>query len=113
MAHYALLNDNNIVTAVYTGIDENELIDGVDPETWYGQFHGQRCIRTSYNGRIRKQYAGVGYTYDEKADVFVAPSPFPSWQLDNNHDWKAPVAYPTDGQEYHWDESTISWVPVE
>lgn len=73
MAHYAFLDANNIVTEVITGIDETELIDGLDPETWYGQFRGQRCVRTSYNGNIRGCYAGIGYRYDETNDVFVPP----------------------------------------
>lgn len=112
MAHYAFLNESNVVTEVITGIDETELIDGVDPETWYGQFRGQRCVRTSYNNRIRKQYAGIGYIYDETADVFVAPQPFPSWKLDNNHDWQPPIPYPGGGH-YVWDEATQTWIPIE
>lgn len=73
MAHYAFLDANNIVTEVIVGIDETELIDGLDPETWYGNFRGQRCVRTSYNGNIRGVYAGIGYWYDETNDVFVPP----------------------------------------
>jgi hypothetical protein len=71
MAHYAFLNENNIVTEVITGIDETELIEGLDPETWYGNFAGQRCVRTSYNNNIRGVYAGIGFYYDEAEDVFV------------------------------------------
>jgi hypothetical protein len=74
MAHYAFLKEN-IVTEVITGIDETELIGGLDPETWYSNFRGQKCLRTSYNGRIRYNYAGIGYTYDEEADAFIAPRP--------------------------------------
>ena len=74
MAHYAFLKDN-IVTEVIVGIDENELIEGLDPETWYGNFRGQVCKRTSYNGNIRYNYAGIGYTYDADADAFIAPRP--------------------------------------
>jgi len=74
MAHYAFLNDN-IVTEVITGIDETELIEGLDTETWYAQFRGQACKRTSYNGNIRYNYAGIGYTYDEVRDAFIAPEP--------------------------------------
>lgn len=74
MAHYAFL-DNNIVTEVITGIDESELIEGLDPETWYGNFRGQTCKRTSYNGKIRFNYAGIGYTYDPIDDAFIAPMP--------------------------------------
>ena len=75
MAHYAFLNEENIVTEVIVGIDENELIEGLDPETWYGNFRGQVCKRTSYNGKIRKNYAGIGFTYDETRDAFIAPEP--------------------------------------
>ena len=75
MAHYAFLDNNSIVTEVIVGIDETELIEGLDPETWYGNFRGQTCIRTSYNGKIRFNYAGIGYTYDPEADAFVAPRP--------------------------------------
>jgi hypothetical protein len=74
MAHYAFLN-NNIVTEVIVGKDETELIDGLDPETWYGNYRGQVCKRTSYNGNIRYNYAGIGFTYDSEADAFVAPKP--------------------------------------
>ena len=75
MAHYAFLDDNNIVTEVITGIDETEFIEGLDPETWYGNFRGQTCKRTSYNGNIRYNYAGIGYTYDPVDDAFIAPMP--------------------------------------
>jgi hypothetical protein len=73
MAHYAFLDDNNIVTEVIVGIDETELIEGKDPETWYGEFRGQVCKRTSYNGSIRQTYAGIGFYYDEELDAFIAP----------------------------------------
>jgi hypothetical protein len=73
MAHYAFLNDNNIVTEVIVGIDENELIEGLHPEIWYGNFRNQLCKRTSYNGKIRGVYAGIGYKYDETLDEFIAP----------------------------------------
>jgi hypothetical protein len=75
MAHYAFLDENNIVTEVITGIDETELIEGVDPETWYGNYRGQTCKRTSYHGNIRKNYAGIGFTYDAVRDAFIAPEP--------------------------------------
>lgn len=73
MAHYAFLNDENIVTEVIVGIDETELIEGKDPETWYGEYRGQRCVRTSYNGKIRVHYAGIGFTYDDALDAFIPP----------------------------------------
>ena len=75
MAHYAFLDDSSIVTEVIAGIDETELIEGLDPETWYGNFRGQSCKRTSYNNKIRYNYAGIGYTYDPIDDAFIAPMP--------------------------------------
>ena len=110
MAHYAFLNESNIVTEVITGKDENELIDGLIPEDWYGNFRKQKCVRTSYNNKIRKQYASIGYTYEETADVFIAPKPYPSWSLDSNYDWQAPVERPADGKLYSWDETNQVWV---
>jgi hypothetical protein len=84
MAHYAFLDKNNIVTEVITGIDETELIESLDPETWYGNLRDQVCKRTSYNGNIRKNYAGVGYTYDELRDAFIAPEPANVISFDEN-----------------------------
>jgi hypothetical protein len=75
MAHYAFLDDSSIVTEVITGIDETELIEGLDPETWYGNFRGQTCKRTSYSGSIRFNYAGIGYAYDPIDDAFIPPVP--------------------------------------
>ena len=112
MAHYAFLDENNIVTEVITGIHETELIEGLNPEIWYGNFRGQICKRTSYNNNIRKQYAGIGYTYDSVNDVFISPQPYPSWTLDENFDWQAPTPYPTGDGIYTWNESTLSWDEV-
>jgi hypothetical protein len=75
MAHYAFLNDNNIVIEVIVGKDETELIEGLDPETWYGNYRGQKCVRTSYNGNIRYNYAGIGDIYDPIDDAFIAQMP--------------------------------------
>lgn len=75
MAHYAFLDNNNIVTEVITGKDETETIDGLTPEEWYANYRGQRCVRTSYNGNIRYNYAGIGFTYDPIDDAFIAPAP--------------------------------------
>ena len=75
MAHYAFLDDNHIVTEVIVGKDETELIDGLTPEQWYAEFRGQTCVRTSYNGKIRYNYAGIGFTYDPIDDAFIAPMP--------------------------------------
>lgn len=109
MAHYAFLDENNVVIEVITGIDETELIEGLDTETWYGNFKGQTCKRTSYNGNIRKQYAGIGFTYDAVNDVFIAPQPYPSWSLDENFDWQAPTPRPEEGF-WNWDEDLGDWV---
>ncbi len=73
MAHYSFLDNNNIVTEVIVGIEETETIEGLNPETWYANFKGQRCKRTSYNGNIRKNYAAIGYSYDDSRDAFIAP----------------------------------------
>jgi hypothetical protein len=113
MAHYAFLDENSIVTEVITGIDETELIEGKDPETWYGEFRGQACKRTSYSGSYRKNYAGVGYRYDEELDAFIAPQPFASWTLDEDAKWQAPIPYPTDSLIYKWDEVAGDWTPAE
>jgi hypothetical protein len=110
MAHYAFLDHDNIVTEVITGIDETELIEGKDPETWYGEFRGQTCKRTSYNGNIRKNYAGVGFRFDEELDAFISPQPFGSWTLDADCKWQAPVPYPEGELMYRWDEETLDWV---
>ena len=112
MAHYAFLDENNVVTEVITGRNENEVVDGIsDWEAHYGAFRGQRCVRTSYNALIngyRKQYAVIGGTYDESADEFVAPAPFASWSLDSNNDWQPPTPKPEG--EFDWDEDSLSWV---
>ena len=84
MAHYAFLDENNIVTEVIVGIDETELIEGKNPQDWYGEFKGQKCVRTSYNGNIRYNYAGIGYTYDPIDDAFIAPMPCNHSELELN-----------------------------
>jgi hypothetical protein len=128
MAHYAFLDENNIVTEVIVGKDEGE--DRVDREAHYGAFRGQACKRTSYNTHggvhsgggtpFRKNYAGIGYSYDSERDAFIPPKPYASWVL--NEDtcfWDAPVAMPKDAgtgeppKRYSWDEATTSWVEVE
>ena len=123
MAHYAFLDADNVVTEVITGINETELIEGLLPETWYGNFRGQVCKRTSYNTLAgvhagggtpyRKNYAGIGFTYDTVRDAFIAPKPFASWVLDEaTCRWGAPVAMPSDGGPWAWDEDTESWITV-
>ena len=118
MAHYAFLDDNNIVTEVIVGKNEGE--DGIDWEQHYGDFRGQVCKRTSYNTQAgvhtsggtpyRKNYAGIGYSYDPVRDAFVPPKPYASWSLNETSCiWESPVAYPTDGNPYTWNEETTSW----
>jgi hypothetical protein len=110
MAHYAFINENNIVTEVIVGIDETELIDGLDPESWYSEFRGQTCKRTSYNGNIRKNYAGIGFTYDIELDAFISPKPFESWILNEEScQWGAPIDKPADGFTYYWNEQESNW----
>jgi hypothetical protein len=109
MAHYAFLDENNMVTEVITGIDETQLIEGLDTETWYGNYRGQVCKRTSYNNNIRKRYAGIGYSYNPVADVFIAPQPYPSWSLDNDFNWQPPTPMPTEGVWY-WNEAEQVWL---
>jgi hypothetical protein len=87
MAHYAFL-DNNIVTEVIVGVDETELIEGLDPETWYANYCEQICKRTSYNGNIRYNFAGIGYTFDADADAFIAPKCHDEAILNNKYQWK-------------------------
>ena len=112
MAYYAFLDADNVVTEVIAGIDETELIEGLLPETWYGNFREQVCKRTSYNNNIRKNYAGIGYAYDTARDAFIAPQPYPSWVLDEaTCKWEAPVAMPSEGW-WRWDEAMVTWVAV-
>ena len=113
MAHYAFIDDNNIVTQVIVGRHEYEVVDGIsDWEAYYGNLHGQRCVRTSYNGNIRKNYAGIGFTYDDERDAFIPPQPFASWLLDEDTClWEAPIPYPGDEENiYRWDEEAGDWV---
>jgi hypothetical protein len=118
MAHYAFIDENNLVTDVIVGKEEGE--DGIDWESRYAEFRGQVCKRTSYNtyGGVhfkggtpfRKNYAGIGFTYDAERDAFIPPKPFASWVL--NEDtclWDAPTPMPNDGQAYAWNEGEQSW----
>jgi hypothetical protein len=111
MAHYAYLDENNIVVTVTVGKDETELIDGMDTETYYAQGTPYTVKRTSYNNKIRKKYAAIGDRYDAIADVFISPQPFPSWTLDANHDWQPPKPKPEGF--FVWDESQLDWVEVD
>ena len=107
MAHWAEIDENNVVLRVTVGSND-------EPDEGYGwliENLGGRWVQTSYNHNFRKQFAGIGFTYDEDADVFVAPQPFPSWVLDENHDWQPPVPMPDEG-DWYWDEDTLAWIEV-
>jgi len=106
MAHYAFLDENNIVTEVITGVDETDLSH--DWEIFYGELRGQVCKRTSYNGNIRGTYAGVGYSYNSDEDIFIAPQPYSSWHRVGSF-WESPVVYPSDGKMYNWNEEEGTW----
>lgn len=124
MGHYAFLDENNVVTEVITGRDEDEVVDGITNwEAHYGAFRGQVCKRTSYNTAAgvhtnggtayRKNYAGIGYTYDATRDAFVPPKPFESWLLDEETcTWQAPTPYPTDGLKHQWVEDDLNWQAI-
>lgn len=119
MAHFAQLDENNVVTQVIVVANDELLLDGVENETKGIMFcksllgDDTRWVQTSYNGNIRKNYAGIGYTYDPVADHFFAPQPYPSWTLDADAKWQAPTPYPTEEEKFFtWDEPTLSWVEV-
>lgn len=117
MAHFAELNDQNVVLRVIV-VHNNELLEnGVESEAkgiaFCQSLFGGNWKQTSYNGNLRKNYAGVGFTYDSQRDAFIPPQSFPSWILDEaTCQWGTPVSYPTDGQQYLWNEATQSWVAV-
>ena len=118
MAHFAQLDDNNIVTQVIVVANDELLLDGVESEVkgilFCKSLFGEdtKWKQTSYNSTIRKNYAGIGYTYDAANDYFFAPQPYPSWTLDADAIWQPPVAMPTDGKMYTWNETTLSWDEV-
>jgi len=121
MAHFAQLDGNNIVTQVLV-VDNSEILDDSNVEqeslgvTFLQNLLGSDTTwkQTSYNGNIRKNYAGIGYTYDADRDAFISPQPFASWSLNETTClWDAPVAYPTDGNYYTWNEATLSWDLIE
>ena len=118
MAHYAFLNMQNVVTEVIVGKDETD--GNTNWEIHYGNIREQVCKRTSYNTMggvhanggtpFRKNYAGIGYTYDETRDAFIPPKPYDSWTLSEiSCLWESPVAYPTDGEQYEWNEDNEQW----
>lgn len=118
MAHFAQLDSNNVVTQVIV-VHNNELLDnGVENEAkgiaFCQSLFGGIWKQTSYNGTIRKNFAGIGYTFDAGRNAFIPPKPYNSWTLDESTcRWAAPVAYPTDGKKYKWDEASTNWVEVQ
>ena len=117
MAHFAQIDNNNIVTQVIVVANEELLDNGVESEVkgvaFCQSLFGGNWKQTSYNANIRKNYAGIGYTFDAGKDAFIPPQPFASWVLDESTcRWEAPVPYPTDGKMYSWNEATLSWDEV-
>jgi len=117
MAHYAELDSNGVVLRVIVVANKDTAdANGVEKESigkaFCERLFGGNWVQTSYNGNIRKRYAGIGYTYRADLDAFVAPQPYSSWTLDANADWQAPVPMPTDGKMYSWDEAAQAWVEV-
>ena len=110
MSHFAELDENNIVLRVLVG-DNNLPNEGYD---WFVENLGGTWVQTSYNGTIRKNFAGIGYTYDEELDAFIPPQPFESWTLNTQTaKWMSPTPYPQDGRIYEWDEENLNWKEVE
>jgi hypothetical protein len=117
MAHYAKLNQENVVVEVIVISNSDELENGQESEAKGVAFcqaltGHQYWKKTSYNGTIRKRYAGIGYTYSVAHDAFIASQPFPSWTLDSETNWEPPVPMPTDGKIYAWDETSQEWQEV-
>lgn len=114
MAYFAELDENNIVVSIMAVHNNELLVDGVESEekgiAFCNTIKPAKWIKTSFSGSIRKQYAGIGFTYNPIADVFIPPQPFPSWALDNNHNWQAPTPKP-EGY-FYWDEESLSWLPI-
>ena len=120
MAHFAQLDDNNVVTQVIVVANEELLFEGVENETQGVIFcrslfgNDTKWVQTSYNGNIRKRYAGIGFTYDADKDAFIAPQPYPSWTLDENTDWQPPVPMPVEeGKSFVWFEPNQEWIELE
>lgn len=119
MAHFAELDENNVVTQVIVVANEELLLDGVESETkgviFCKSLFGEdtKWVQTSYNGNIRKNYAGIGFSYDKDLDAFIPPKPYDSWILDEDTaTWEAPTPYPTDGKNYYWSEDDLTWLEV-
>lgn len=117
MAHFAQLDENNVVLQVIVVHNNELMLNGVESEAkgivFCQTLFGGNWIQTSYNATMRKNYAGIGFTYDKARDAFIAPQPFPSWSLNETTcQWESPTPYPTDGKYYTWNEETTSWNEV-
>jgi hypothetical protein len=109
MSHFAELDENNVVLRVLVG-DNNLPNEGYD---WFVENLGGTWVQTSYNATVRKNFAGIGFYYDEELDAFIPPKPYESWTLNEvTCRWQSPVPYPQDGRIYQWDEDTLAWVEV-
>lgn len=118
MAHFAQLNEENIVTQVIVVANQDTADkDGVENEAigiaFCTNLLGGRWVQTSYNAKIRKNYAGIGYKYDADLDAFIPPQPYASWTLNADAQWEAPTPYPQDDKRYTWNEETLTWNNVE
>jgi hypothetical protein len=112
MAHFAEIDENNLVLRVL--VTDNNDPNGDEGHQWLVNTFGGAWVKTSYNATIRKNFAGIGYKYDEDLDAFIPPKPFPSWLLDESIcQWKAPIDYPNDGQVYVWNEENTEWQVIE
>ena len=111
LAHWAEIDKNNVVLRVLVG--NNNDPNGDEGYQWLVENLGGRWIKTSYNENIRKNFAGIGFTYDEELDAFIPPKPYDSWMLNEEScKWEAPISYPEDGKYYFWDEKTTSWIEL-
>ncbi len=116
MAHFAQLDGNTVTQVIVVADEDTADTEGNEVEAIGVEFCqnllGGTWVQTSYNDNMRKQYAGIGWTYDPDGDVFIVPQPFPSWSLDDNHDWQPPTPRPDDGNPYAWDEESQTWVEI-
>lgn len=111
MAHWAELDDNNVVIRVTVGDNNDQR--GDEGYQWLIDNLGGRWVKTSYNGNIRRRFAGIGYTFDEQRNAFISPQPYPSWTLnENTTEWEPPTRLPQGGGRYQWDEATLAWIPL-
>ena len=109
MAHFAELDDNNVVLRVI--VTANHDSNGDEGYQWLVNNLGGRWVQTSYNANFRKNFAGIGFTYDEELDAFIPPKPYESWVLnDETCQWESPTPYPEDGQVYYWNEDSLTWI---